>query len=290
MPYLERMARHLRLQELLVAIEGLALQRLLLVGRDEEVRARIDEVRRLVDPAEWDTFGQGTDVPELDVVTGYSAWAETYDRPGNPVVAAEQAAVWPLLEESPPGRALDAACGTGRHSRRLADLGHQVVGVDLTPAMMERARAAVPEARFLRGDLSRLPLEAGSVDLAVLALALDHAPDVSGPIGELARVVRPGGRVLISDVHPVLSALGAAAFFRAADGSTAFVGNHRHLHGEYLDALSQAGLEIRRCLEPRFTESEAASIAPLGTRFVPDAVMTAYVGLPLVLVWDLVRP
>ena len=48
-----------------------------------------------------------------------------------------------------PGAALDAACGTGRHARRLAELGHHVIGVDASPAMLERARAALPQATFL---------------------------------------------------------------------------------------------------------------------------------------------
>jgi hypothetical protein len=93
---------------------------------------------------------------------------------------------------------------------------------------------------------------------------------------------------VISDVHPVLSALGVAAYFQAADGSSGFVRNHRHLHGEYLDAFARAGLEVRRCVEPRFGPAEVA-LQRLAMRFVPDAASAAYLGLPAALVWDLVR-
>jgi SAM-dependent methyltransferase len=280
------MARHVRLREILVAVEGLAVLRGMLDGDDEAAVARIEEVRRIVGHEEETTFGAGFDAPELGVVQGYGAWAATYDRPGNPVVAVEQPVVWSLLDGCPRGRALDAACGTGRHSRRLAELGHEVVGVDATPEMLLRARAATPGVYFVRGDLGHLPMASATVDLAVCALALDHAPDLRKPVMELARVVRPGGRVVISDVHPVLSALGVAALFQAEDGSRAYVRNYRHVFGEYLDAFAGAGLEVRRCLEPRYGLEEVG-MQGIAMRFAPDAARAAFLGLPAVLVWDL---
>ena len=283
------MSRHIRLREVLVAVEGLAMLRELLDGDDRAASARVDELRRIVGLEEEASFGIGFDVPELDVVRGYGAWAATYDRPGNPVVATEQPVVWSLLDACPPGRALDAACGTGRHARRLVELCHEVIGVDATPRMLSRARSAAPGARFVRADTARLPLVSASVDLAVCALALDHAPELQGPIAELARVVRPGGRVVIADVHPVLSAIGIAALFEAEDGSYAFVRNHRHLFGEYLDAFAEAGLEVRRCLEPRY-DQDAVEMQGIAMRFAPDAARAAFLGLPAVLVWELARP
>lgn len=283
------MGRHIRLRELLVGVEGVALLRQMFEGDVEASEARLAEVRRILDPAQEAVFGRGIDVPELEVVAGYRAWSATYDQPGNPLIAVEQPVVWSLLETSPAGRALDAACGTGRHARRLVELGHRVTGIDATGAMLQRARAAVPRAHLARGDLSRLPVKSASMDLAVCALALDHTPDLVDPLAELARVVRPGGRLVVSDIHPVLSMLGAAAFFHAADGSSAFVRNYRHLHGEYLDAFARTGLEVRRCLEPRFGPDEVRMQAEAAS-FVPEAARAAYLDLPGALVWDLVRP
>jgi SAM-dependent methyltransferase len=272
----------------LLGFEGLALMRQLYEGDDQAARARVDEIRRIVSP-ELDAESDITfPVPEVGVKEGYTAWSTTYDSPGNPLIAAEQPAVWSLLEESLPGRALDAACGTGRHTARLVGLGHQVIGVDLTPAMLERARAAVPEAEFREGDLAQLPVEAQSVDLTVCALAMDHFPDLKPPIRELARVTRSGGRVIISDIHPVLSSLGLAAYFRAADGSRSFIRNHRHLHGEYLDAFAGVGLRVRRCLEPRYLPDHLP-VESIGMAQIPEATRAAFEGLPAALVWDLER-
>ena len=80
--------------------------------------------------------------------TGYSLWSDSYDEPGNPIVALEEEVVHDLIRSVLAGRALDAACGTGRHAAHLVQMGHQVVGVDLTPDMLVRARDRVPDAEF----------------------------------------------------------------------------------------------------------------------------------------------
>jgi ubiquinone/menaquinone biosynthesis C-methylase UbiE len=282
------MTRHVRLREFLVGVEGLALLRGLFAGSDDAAARRIDEVRRIVAEAEADTFALGADVPELDVRDGYARWSDTYDQPGNPLISVEQPVVWGLIDELPPGRALDAACGTGRHARHLAERGHDVTGVDATPEMLAHAREAVPSARFEQGDLSDLPLPDASFDLAVCALALEHVEDLTVPLAELARVVSVGGRVIVSDLHPFQTALGGAAFFRAADGTGAFVRGHRHLHADYLHAFAVSALTVRRCIEPCFSQAEVDMQQP-AVAFVPEATQAAYLTLPAALVWDLAR-
>jgi ubiquinone/menaquinone biosynthesis C-methylase UbiE len=154
--------------------------------------------------------------------------------------------------------------------------------------MLAQARDAIPDGRFELGDLGGLPLQDASVDLAVCALALEHVEDLEPPIAELARVVRPGGRVIVSDIHPTLRTLGGAAFFRAADGGSAHVRGHCHSHADYLDAFAAAGLTLRRCVEPRFGDTEIEMQQPAAT-FVPEATAAAYLDLPAAVVWDLIR-
>ncbi|HEY4397441.1 MAG TPA: methyltransferase domain-containing protein [Acidimicrobiia bacterium] len=282
------MTRHVRLREFLVGVEGLALFRHLLEGDDETAATRIDEVRRIVSSDEESTFGLGTNVPELDAARGYARWAATYDRPGNPLVSVEQPAVWALLDELPTGRALDAGCGTGRHASHLVERGHDVTGVDGSPEMLEAAHARLPNARFLEGDLHALPVDDGEFDLTVCALALGHIELITPPVAELARVVRPGGTIVVSDLHPVMSVIGGQALFESADGSLAFVREHVHVHCDYLDAFAAAGLEVVRCVEPRFGPDEA-EMQGMAAQFVPDATRAAFVGLPGALIWQVKR-
>ena len=119
-------------------------------------------------------------------------WSQTYDAPLR-LFPVEEPAVRRLLSNLPPGRILDAACGTGRHSQWLVAKGHDVIGVDVSPDMLARARAKLPGGRFEQGDLTALPLPDASVDAALCALALVHLPDLRPAFTELARVVRPGG-------------------------------------------------------------------------------------------------
>ena len=103
--------------------------------------------------------------------------------------------------------------------------------------MLEVASAKVPGARFKIADLTEIPLTDGEMDLAVRTLALTHCPDLGPAVKELSRVVRPGGRVVISDVHPFYVMLGAHGICRRGQGEFGFVKNHVHLPSDYLSAF-----------------------------------------------------
>ncbi|MCW3066647.1 MAG: hypothetical protein JWN32_3819 [Solirubrobacterales bacterium] len=279
------MGRNVRLRELLVGIEGLALLRHLYDGSDEAAGQRLSEVRRLL---EDDAFLAGERVREADARAGYRAWSENYDEPGNPIIAIEEPAIHSLVDSLPPGPALDAGCGTGRHARHLVDLGHEVLGVDLTPEMLVRAAANVPEARFVEADLRSIPADDEQFDLVVSGLALAHLADLDVGVAELGRVLRPGGHLVISVLHPFQAHLGWQAPFADADGDRGFVREHSHTHADYLDAFRAAGLDLHRCVEPVLGPDQVrAKRRAFGS--IPEATTQAYEGLPGVLVWDVVK-
>jgi SAM-dependent methyltransferase len=275
------------LGELLLGIEGLALLRLAF-GDDAEARsARVSEIRSLLrDLDEMPELAAPLAAPECDTTEGYALWSETYDQPLR-LFPIEHPTMCALLDPLPASVVLDAACGTGRYSQYLAGRGHRVIGVDRSGAMLEKAREKLPGSEFREGDLEALPLEAGSVDAAVCALALVHLPEVDRAIAELARVVRPGGRVIISDVHPFLVLLGWQAQFRAAGGGTGFMRLHPHLPSAYCQACAAAGLRVRTCHEPLLTPESAVTAA---AERLPEANRAAWVGLPGVVIWDLEKP
>jgi ubiquinone/menaquinone biosynthesis C-methylase UbiE len=279
------MTRNVSLRELLAGVEGLALLRNLYDGSDADAQQRLQELRAVLDdPA----LGATEATPEADPAAGYAIWSGSYDEPGNPVVGLEQTAVGKLVDALPRGRALDAACGTGRHARRLVDLGHSVSGIDLTPEMLERARVTVPEAEFAVGDLRELPFTDASFELVVCGLALSHLPSLDGAVGELSRVLVRGGRLIVSVLHPFQALLGWNAPFSAADGSRGFVREHPHMHSDYLGAFASAGLRITGCVEPEITEQQLGA-KRRAFRHLPEATAAAYLGLPAVLVWSAER-
>jgi SAM-dependent methyltransferase len=275
-------SRHVRLRELLVGIEGLALLRHLYDGTDEAANRRLEEIRRVLDGRK---FARGEPINEAAPRAGYQAWSDSYDEPGNPIVALEQPAVWSLIDSVPPGRVLDAACGTGRHTGRLVDLGHEVLGIDLSPGMLARAATTAPQARFLEADLLAIPSADEQFDLVVCGLALSHLEDLRAGVAEIARVLRVGGQLVVSVLHPFQAHLGWHAPFVGADGARRFVREHPHGHADYLNAFRAAGLELRDCLEPRLG-AEHIRAKRRAFQHIPEAATQAYTGLPAVLVWS----
>jgi SAM-dependent methyltransferase len=261
------------------------------LGADRTVvDARIAELERLLRVRDVEPLlALELPLPEVDAVSGYAAWAGTYDVLPNPLIAVEEPAVQRLLGDAPRGRALDAACGTGRHAAFLAARGQRVAGVDTSPAMLARARTRVPGATLVVGSLAALPIPTSSIDVTVCALALMHLPDLRPAIAELARVLRPGGRLVISDLHPATLLLGGGALFQGADGTFGRVRGWAHGPAEYVAAFTACGFDIRACVEPVWGDAELPLLAGPLYPLAPEAVRAAFLGLPAALVWSLVR-
>lgn len=271
----------------LVGIGGLALLRSWITDHAAAAE-RVEELTRLLADPDGPPLSLRLDLPAEDVRSGYARWAHSYDATRNPLIHVEEPAVHALIEPLPPGDALDAACGTGRHARWLAARGHHVIGIDATPEMLELARTSLPEADLRLGDLNALPVETASVDLVVCALALTHCEDLRAPVAELARVLRPGGRLIVSDFHPLQLMLGGNAMFFDANGRAGFVRSHTHTHEAYFTAITAAGLRVTRCLEPRLDEVALAMAAGGLMHAAPDAFRGALLGLPEAIVWEAV--
>lgn len=226
-------------------------------------------------------------IDEFDVEAGYLLWAETYDAPSNPLIELEEPVVRSMIGRLPPGVAVDAACGTGRHSAYLQEQGHKVIAIDSSDAMLSKARQRVPEADIRAGNVLDLPVADASADLALCALALTHFEDLDRPIRELARIVRRGGHVIVSDVHPLSVAMGAHAFFSSADNSRGMVRNYVHWPSHYLKAFRDANLAVVDCVEPEVVQATIDKISPSSrTRHWTEQ---ALLGLPFALVWELAR-
>jgi SAM-dependent methyltransferase len=168
---------------------------------------------------------------------------------------------------------VEVGCGEGRVSRDLQAMGHRVLATDLSLAMA-RAAATHPArpAPAVVADTTRLPLATASADCAVAFMSLHDTDQMPAAVGEIARILVVGGRLVLAIVHPINSA-GAFAH-GSADAGRPFVidGSYLHparyadivtrhgmtmtFHGEhrplqaYTEALAGAGFVIERLIEP----------------------------------------
>jgi len=95
----------------------------------------------------------------------------------------------------------DVGIGTGFLAEAALEAGAQVIGIDISDAMLAEARAKFEGRAFeaRRGDTDRLPLGDGEADAVVANMVLHHAPDPAGAIREMARVLKPGGTLVVTD-------------------------------------------------------------------------------------------
>lgn len=260
--------------------------------------ARLVEVRRLVDD-ETLANRPGVRVDRGDVAVGYRQWSETYDDPRNGLFEFDEPIMHEILDVLPHGIVLDAACGIGRYAAHLAAQGHQVIGVDSSPEMLAGARARVPQGAFILGDLGQLPLPDKAVDIVVCGLAMAYLPTLEPAMTEFARVLRPGGHLLISDIHCELIFRGSVVEALGPAGEPGLAATYRHTAGDSLRAALPVGFLVRRCEGPRpVVGDEPATPAPgkaLGPweewpwslmDLIPEATRAAG-GNPVTIIWHL---
>jgi SAM-dependent methyltransferase len=173
---------------------------------------------------------------------------------------AQKEDVRSLLQPAHAGeRLLDVGCGTGHWSSFFAEMGYQVTGIDISPNMVQAARAAAQECSFRVADACQLPFPDASFDVLASMATLEFIPAPADAIREMVRCAKPGGMLLIGTLNR-LAAL-----------------NRRRLSGgeqPYASARLFSPSELRRCLarwgrvrtlasSPRFSLTRSTRPLPL---------------------------
>ena len=217
----------------------------------------------------------------------HRAWEATYRTAENERFFEEAFDAVVRLVGAPAGATfLDAGCGVGSHSRRLASRGFRVVAVDFSESAVAAARENLAarglsdRVRLERADLLHLPFADGAFEYALCWGVLMHVPDVERALDELARVVRPGGTLVLSETNAsswharLLEALNAVRrrkpdLRRTAAGMEYQVTTEsgvllvRHAHPAWLvEQLGRRGFAVRHHVAGQFTELYAR--APWG--------------------------
>lgn len=203
-------------------------------------------------------------------------------------------------------RILDLGCGEGGYSRRLAAAGASVTAVDCSEAALRYAeqqaqREGLTIAHHLRNANDLFGIPDASFDAVLCSMMLMDVEDLAGTLGEVARVLRPGGRFFVSMLHPCFDGNHEHGIGRQGEGETrevvvknyfeprewdaplpngqtSVIWRHRTM-SEYVKAYLAAGLTITDMHEPRATPEEADS----------SRALTMLRRIPLFLYWELRR-
>jgi SAM-dependent methyltransferase len=291
-------ASHFRLGDYLLGVEGLAILRESQRAQFDRMTGRRGEMQGILSGYEQEPLSTPRDLPDADLDQGYTTWSETYDHPTDqdpdPIQALEGPVMRAFIDGLPDGPVLDMACGTGRHTAYIAAAGHEVLGVDANEGMLSHARRKLPDVEFRQGDLNSIPVDDASYGSVTCGLAFGHLREIEPGVRELARVLKPGGRVAISAPHPFITGiLGWRAPVFDADGNGWQVPEYPHPVGSYVQAFEQAGLIARACHEPVLTEEHAVwnpEAEPGEENPFAASLIDALAGQPGALVWIAEKP
>lgn len=199
----------------------------------------------------------------LSPADAYDRWAARYGTRMNPLQELEEAALCSLLPDLSGRAVLDIGCGTGRVSSIALDRGAaSIVGVDLSPAMLNEAHArSDPSITFAKGDACALPFDASSFDVVLCSLVLGHVERLDDALSEINRVLRPGGRVVITGFHPFATLRGwNRTFHDTVNGRTYAIVQHIHLFEDYFRGFRRHGWNMEAFEEPLYKGYPAAFV------------------------------
>jgi malonyl-CoA O-methyltransferase len=177
--------------------------------------------------------------------------AASYDETPNPLLALERRSLEPLLPDVRGKQVIDAAAGTGFWAAHCTRRGAHAIAVDFCQEMLRQAPLPAVLA-----DMNNLPFPDQFADLSICAFGLGYSP---GALAELRRVTRPGGVILVSDVHPDAIRSGWTRSFRHLDEVIAVE------HQPYsLEDLRLPGLTLTALAQPALGEPERELFAQAG--------------------------
>lgn len=180
---------------------------------------------------------------------GYDLWCESYDAFDNPLIQMADLAVGSSDIDFTGRTVLDLGCGTGRNCALALEKGARLVtGMDGSAGMLARAHKRLEERaeslKLIAADLlAPLPLTNDTFDIIIISLVLEHVADLLPLFIECHRVLAPGGRIYIAEMHPVLRAGGTAAHFKLG-GTQYSLPSYPHTEDDLQTSMVAAGISI----------------------------------------------
>ena len=194
----------------------------------------------------------------MNIDQAYTTWSATYDHDRNRTRDLDAEVTRTLLDGWHGDRILEFGCGTGKNTVLFADRAREVRALDFSEGMLARAREKVTAAHvtFLQADLTQpWPCETAWAGLVIGNLVLEHIADLGPVFAEAARVLAPGGVLLMSELHPFRQNQGTQANFEQG-GVVTEVAAYVHHVSDFTEAARAAGLVLDSVREWWHAEDE----------------------------------
>ena len=200
------------------------------------------------------------------------AWCRFWERNEAPVVRS-----W--VRSLSPGSGLNAGCGTGTYTGLLSAARHECVDLDLSASMLgvlrQKYGASAQRPLLAQADVQGLPFREGQFDWLLCTRVLSHVPDAESALEEFARVLRRGGRFLLTDVHPLHP-------YRCTSVETATgtvpIRTYKHSLERLSQLVEQRGFSVRRLHEYRSEELpwQPRAVVPFNKLFTNNDALVFY--------------
>jgi malonyl-CoA O-methyltransferase len=212
---------------------------------------------------------------------GYDLWSAFYDSYPNPTVAIDDLTFPAVYRDVRRRSVLEIGCGTGRHTRRLLEGENRVTGLDLSSGMLARLREKIsdPNLSLIKGDFLSVALPRVSFDSIVASLVLEHFSDLARFFECAREVLKVGGSVFLSEIHPDRTADGIFAHFKNSDGVEIHLRSHAHSADEISEAARSCGFHVLETLSI-FGSLDLSRINPRWHK---------YDGQPMIQIWKMRR-
>ncbi len=205
----------------------------------------------------------------------FDLWAQVYDSQLNPLLMLEEREVASLLPPLKDRDVLDIGCGTGRWLSRLEGFRpRSLSGVDSSSVMLQLARQKISSTTLLYQNRSiELPIEDSSKDFILSSFVVSYLDDLHLFASECARIARPGGCLLISDMHPATAAEHEWKRSFHIDGVEIEIPVRSRVLQEIISTFQDRGFDVQTLIEPSFDLPERATFEAAGKLALYDELI-----------------
>ncbi len=182
----------------------------------------------------------------MSIEKAYNSWAAQYDTNANKTRDLDHIATIETLKKLNFNTVLELGCGTGKNTEWLIQQAEQIIGLDFSEKMLEKARQKITSSKvqFIKTDLNqKWEIATDYADLITSSLTLEHIKDLSVIFEQAAQKLQEKGKFFICELHPIKQYLGSKAQYDTEQGIQDLE-VYIHHTSDYIDAAQKFGFKL----------------------------------------------